>query len=78
VVFAADTLSIAVMEIVDNLLMAVIHGAMEACLVNPIFPIGMIIALTAAFVAAFPVNRHVVDCGRATRSRTGSTPGTPP
>ena len=64
VVFAADTLSIAVMEIVDNLVMAAIPGAMDAGLVNPVFWIGMIIALAAAFVVAFPVNRYLMDRGK--------------
>jgi hypothetical protein len=64
VVFAADTLSIAVMELVDNVVMAVIPGAMDAGLVNPMFWIGMIIALTAAFIAAFPVNRYLIDKGK--------------
>ena len=64
VVFAADTLSIAVMELVDNLVMFAIPGAMEAGLVNPIFWIGMILALSAAFVAAFPVNRYLIDKGK--------------
>jgi hypothetical protein len=64
VVFAADTLSIAVMEFVDNLVMAIIPGAMDAGLVNPIFWLGMMIALTAAFIAAFPVNRYLIDKGK--------------
>jgi len=64
VVFAADTLSIAVMEVVDNLVMALIPGAMDSGLVNPIFWIGMMIALTAAFIAAFPVNRYLIDKGK--------------
>ena len=64
VVLAADTLSIAVMEIVDNLVMALIPGAMDAGLVNPIFWIGMILALSAAFVAAFPVNRYLLTKGK--------------
>jgi hypothetical protein len=64
VVFAADTLSIAVMEIVDNLVMAIIPGAMDAGLVNPIFWLGMMIALTVAFIAAFPVNRYLIDKGK--------------
>lgn len=64
VVFAADTLSILTMEVVDNLVMAVIPGAMDAGLVNPIFWIGMMIALSAAFVAAFPVNRYLIDRGK--------------
>ncbi len=37
VVLAADTLSIATMEIVDNAVMAVLPGAMNAGLVNPVF-----------------------------------------
>ncbi len=64
VVFAADTLSIATMELVDNLVMAVIPGAMDAGLVNPVFWLGMMIALTAAFFAAFPVNRYLIDRGK--------------
>jgi hypothetical protein len=64
VVFAADTLSIAVMELVDNLVMALIPGAMDAGLVNPIFWLGMMIALTVAFIAAFPVNRYLIDKGK--------------
>jgi hypothetical protein len=64
VVLAADTLSILTMEIVDNVVMAVIPGAMNAGLVNPVFWFGMIIALTAAFVAAFPVNRYLLQKGK--------------
>ncbi len=64
VVFAADTLSIATMEVTDNLVMALIPGAMEGGLVEPIFWIGMIIALTAAFLVAFPVNRYLIDKGK--------------
>jgi hypothetical protein len=64
VVFAADTLSIAVMEVVDNVVMALIPGAMDAGLINPVFWLGMMIALVAAFVAAFPVNRYLIDKGR--------------
>jgi hypothetical protein len=64
VVLAADTLSILTMEIVDNAVMAVIPGAMNAGLVNPIFWIGMMIALTAAFFAAYPVNRYLLQKGK--------------
>jgi hypothetical protein len=64
VVFAADTLSIATMELVDNAVMALIPGAMDSGLVNPIFWIGMMIALSAAFLAAFPVNRYLIDKGK--------------
>lgn len=63
-VLAADTISIIVMEVVDNAVMAVIPGAMDAGLVNPVFWLGMMIALTAAFIAAFPVNRYLIDRGK--------------
>lgn len=64
VVFAADTLSIATMELVDNLVMALIPGAMNAGLVNPVFWLSMMVALAAAFAAAFPVNRYLIDKGK--------------
>ena len=64
VVLAADTLSIATMEIVDNAVMALIPGAMDAGLVNVTFWVGMMIALTAAFFAAWPVNRYLLQRGK--------------
>lgn len=60
IVFAADTLSIATMEVVDNAVMAIIPGAMDAGLVNPVFWISMPIALTAAYFAAYPVNKYLL------------------
>ena len=64
VVFAADTLSIATMEVVDNTVMALIPGAMEAGLVNWVFWVSMMIALTAAFLAAYPVNKYLLARGK--------------
>ncbi|MEO5498884.1 MAG: DUF4396 domain-containing protein [Candidatus Saccharimonadales bacterium] len=64
VVFAADTLSIATMELVDNLVMAGIPGAMNAGLVNPLFWVSMMVALVAAFGAAYPVNRYLLTKGK--------------
>lgn len=64
VVLAADTLSIATMEVVDNLVMAIIPGAMNAGLVNVVFWVGMMIALTVAFFAAWPVNRYLLQRGK--------------
>lgn len=64
VVLAADTLSILTMEVVDNGVMALVPGAMEAGLVNPVFWISMAIALTAAFAAALPVNRSLLRRGK--------------
>ncbi len=64
VVLAADTLSIATMELVDNAVMAAIPGAMDAGLSNPVFWLGMMVALTAAFIAAYPVNRYLLSRGK--------------
>jgi hypothetical protein len=64
VVLAADTLSILTMEIVDNLVMAVVPGAMNAGLVNWVFWISMMLAFMAAFVAAYPVNRYLLRRGK--------------
>jgi Sec-independent protein secretion pathway component TatC len=64
VVFAADTLSIATMELVDNAAMAAIPGAMGAGLVNPLFWISISVALTAAFFAAYPVNLYLLKRGK--------------
>jgi hypothetical protein len=64
VVLAADTLSILTMEVVDNVVMAVIPGAMNAGLVNPLFWLGMMISLTVAFFAAYPVNRFLLQRGK--------------
>lgn len=63
-VLAADTLSIATMEVVDNGVMAVIPGAMEAGIVNPVFWVSMPIALFVAFWAAYPVNRYLLTKGK--------------
>jgi hypothetical protein len=64
IVFAADTLSIATMEVVDNIVMAIIPGAMNAGLVEPLFWIGMPISLTLAYFAAFPVNKYLLSKGK--------------
>lgn len=64
IVFAADTLSIATMEIVDNTVMAIIPGAMTAGIVDPLFWISMPIALAAAYAAAYPVNRYLLTKGK--------------
>jgi len=64
VVLAADTLSIATMEVVDNAVMALIPGAMDAGLVNVVFWVGMMISLTVAFFAAWPVNRYLLQRGK--------------
>jgi Domain of unknown function (DUF4396) len=64
IAFAADTISITVMEIVDNLVVLAIPGAMEAGLRDPLFWGSLALALAIAWVAAFPVNRWLIARGR--------------
>ncbi len=61
---AADTVSITIMEIVDNAIMLAIPGAMEAGLGDPLFWGSLAFALAVAGVAAFPVNRWLISRGR--------------
>lgn len=63
-VLAADTLSILMTEIIDNAVMVIIPGAMEAGLANWIFWATLPLALAAAFAAAFPVNLYLLKHGR--------------
>lgn len=63
-VFAADTLSILAMTIADNLLLLVIPGAMDKNLANPVYWLSRVIALTAAFLAAYPVNSYLLKRGK--------------
>lgn len=64
IALASDTLSITVMEIVDNAVLLVIPGAMEAGLANILFWASLGFALAVAWVAAFPVNRYLIARGR--------------
>ncbi|HKB20694.1 MAG TPA: DUF4396 domain-containing protein [Gaiellaceae bacterium] len=61
---AADTFSITVMEIVDNAIVLVIPGAMNAGLDDALFWGSLAFALAVAWVAAFPVNRWLISKGR--------------
>jgi len=61
---AADTASIAVMEVVDNLLMWVIPGAMDAPLDSGLFWGSLVTTLLVAGAAAFPLNRWLIARGR--------------
>lgn len=62
--FASDTVSITIMEIVDNLIMLAIPGAMTVGLANPLFWGALIISLAVAAIAAYPVNRWLIARGR--------------
>ena len=62
--FASDTLSITTMEIVDNAIMLVIPGAMDAGLGTVFFWVNLGASLILAGVAAFPVNRWLISKGK--------------
>jgi hypothetical protein len=64
IAFAADTLSITVMEVVDNAVILLVPGAMDAGLTSPLFWGSLAGALAVAFVAAYPVNRWLIARGK--------------
>jgi hypothetical protein len=64
IALAADTFSIAVMEIVDNAIVLLVPGAMDAGLADVLFWGSLAFALAVAWVAAFPVNRWLISKGR--------------
>jgi Domain of unknown function (DUF4396) len=64
VALAADTVSIAVVELVDNGFILLVPGAMEAGLGDFLFWWSLGIGLFIAFWAAFPVNRALIARGR--------------
>lgn len=63
-VFAADTVSILTMTIVDNLIMLLIPGAFDKNLLHPTYWLSRSIALSAAFIAAYPVNVYLMRRGK--------------
>jgi hypothetical protein len=63
ITFAAETLSITTMEIVDNLVVLAVPGAMDAGLGDILFWGSLALSLALAFVAAFPVNRWLIARG---------------
>lgn len=63
VALVADTVSILVMEIIDNAIMVAVPGAMEAGLTNPLFWGALAFALAVAFVVTVPVNRMMIGRG---------------
>ncbi|ALA58365.1 DUF4396 domain-containing protein [Nitrospira moscoviensis] len=62
--FASDTVSITIMELVDNAVMLAIPGAMEAGLTDFLFWGSLAVSLIVAGVAAFPVNRWLIAQGK--------------
>ncbi|MDQ2587115.1 DUF4396 domain-containing protein [Saccharothrix yanglingensis] len=64
VALAADTVSIAVMEVVDNAIMVVVPGAMESGLASLLFWGALAFSLAVAFVLTVPVNRWLISRGK--------------
>ncbi|MEU6421951.1 DUF4396 domain-containing protein [Streptomyces spiralis] len=64
VALAADTVSIAVMELIDNTVMVGVPGAMDAGLADALFWVSLVLSLALAFVLTTPVNRWMIGRGR--------------
>jgi hypothetical protein len=64
VALAADTVSIAVMEVIDNTVMLSVPGAMEAGISSALFWLSLAGSLALAFVLTVPVNRWLMSRGR--------------
>jgi hypothetical protein len=80
IAFASDTLSIAVMELVDNAIVLAVPGAMEAGIGSMLFWGSLSFALAVAGAVAFPVNRWLIARGKghAAVHRTGIHGGPSP
>jgi hypothetical protein len=80
IAFASDTLSIAVMEVVDNAIVLAVPGAMDAGLGSTLFWGSLSFALVIAGAVAFPVNRWLIARGKghAAVHRTGIHGGPSP
>ena len=61
---SADTLSIVTMEIVDNAIILLIPGAMDAGLTSFLFWASLAVALAIAFAVTYPVNLWLIERGR--------------
>lgn len=61
---ASDTISIAIMEVVDNAIMLLIPGAMDQHATDPGFYAALAAALLIAGAFAFPVNRWLIRRGK--------------
>jgi hypothetical protein len=64
VALAADTVSILVMEIVDNGFILAVPGAIDAGLADLLFWTSLALSLVIAFVVTVPVNRWLIGRGR--------------
>lgn len=64
VAFAADTISITVMETMDNAVVLAVPGAIDAGLTDPLFWGSLAISLLVAFAVTVPVNRALIARGK--------------
>jgi hypothetical protein len=64
IALASDTVSIAIMEVVDNAIMLLVPGAMDQTLRDIGFYVALTVALIIAGLAAWPVNRWLIGRGR--------------
>jgi hypothetical protein len=62
--FASDTASIATMEIVDNLFIVIVPGALAAGLADGLFWWSLAVSLLIAGAVAFPLNRWLISRGK--------------
>jgi hypothetical protein len=63
VAFASDTVSITTMEIIDNLFIVAVPGALAAGLADGLFWWSLIVSLLVAFLVTVPVNRWLIQRG---------------
>ncbi len=61
---AADTVSIGVMELVDNAVIIVLPGALQATLADVLFWLSLVLSLVVAFVVTVPVNYWMIGRGK--------------
>ncbi len=64
IALAADTVSIAVMELMDNGVLLVVPGALDAGLADVLFWASLVLSLAVAFVVTVPVNRALIMRGK--------------
>ena len=64
IALASDTVSIGCMEIIDNLVLLLVPGAMHAGLASWLFWASLAFSLAVAFVVTVPVNRYLIGRGR--------------